>query len=53
MKSGKLKYDPLSYSLNFDDDEDRIYCDFSSRDASIPVLAKSSMDLGTDAPSFT
>ncbi|GMP30359.1 hypothetical protein CsSME_00005063 [Camellia sinensis var. sinensis] len=32
---------------------DRIYCDFSSRYASIPVLAKASMDLGTDAPSFT
>ncbi|KAI8016842.1 hypothetical protein LOK49_LG04G03707 [Camellia lanceoleosa] len=52
MKSGKFEYDPLSYSLNFDD-EDRIYCDFSSRYASIPVMAKSSMDLGTDAPSFT
>lgn len=60
-KQGKFQYDPLSYSLNFDDgpgkndsvDDDRVYRDFSMRYASIPISAKSSMDLGHDGPSFT
>ncbi|KAF3649274.1 putative potassium transporter 8-like [Capsicum annuum] len=59
-KTNKYNYDPLSYSLNFDDgpgvnehsEDDRFFCDFSSRYASIPVSAKSSMDLGKDPPSF-
>lgn len=60
-KSGKFQYDPLSYALNFDEglgqndllDDDFAYRDFSSRYASsIPISAKSSMDLGKDGPSF-
>ncbi|KAJ1432712.1 hypothetical protein SESBI_06457 [Sesbania bispinosa] len=57
-KKGSFQYDPLSYTLNFDDgmgskrDEDYGYVDFSSRYASVPVSAKSSMDLGKDGPSF-
>ncbi|XP_019053073.1 PREDICTED: uncharacterized protein LOC109114610 [Nelumbo nucifera] len=58
---GKFQYDPLSYALNFDDgpgqngnlDDEIGYRDFSSRFASIPISAKSSMDLGKDAPAFT
>ncbi|KAJ4960036.1 hypothetical protein NE237_019946 [Protea cynaroides] len=57
---GRFQYDPLSYALNFDEgtghsdhqDEDRVFRDFSFRFASIPISAKSSMDLGRDAPSF-
>ncbi|KAK9119649.1 hypothetical protein Scep_017742 [Stephania cephalantha] len=57
---GKFHYDPLSYSLNFDHgayqngtlEEDLVFRDFSSRYAAIPISAKSSMDLGKDAPSF-
>ncbi|GAV72573.1 hypothetical protein CFOL_v3_16061 [Cephalotus follicularis] len=61
-KLGKFQYDPLSYSLNFDDgpvrfghfyDEDSLKRDFSSRYASLPVSTKGSMDLGKDAPLFT
>lgn len=61
-KPGKFQYDPLSYALNFDEghgqngnleDEDRVFRDFSSRYASIPMSAKSSMDLGKDGPTFT
>ncbi|CAK9162819.1 unnamed protein product [Ilex paraguariensis] len=60
-KQGKFQYDPLSYSLNFDEgpgqnghlEDDRVFRDFSSRYASIPISAKSSMDLGKDGPSFT
>ncbi|XP_043704064.1 uncharacterized protein LOC122654151 [Telopea speciosissima] len=60
-KNGKYQYDPMSYALNFDEghgqdsliDKDRIYRDFSSRYASIPISVKSSMDLGKDTPSFT
>ncbi|CAN4079267.1 unnamed protein product [Withania somnifera] len=48
-KTIKFNYDPLSYSLNFEDgprvtdqsEDDRILRDFSSRFASIPVSAKS------------
>ncbi|KAK6913143.1 hypothetical protein RJ641_022744 [Dillenia turbinata] len=57
---GKFQYDPLSYALNFDegqngnlDDDNYVYRNFSSRYASIPASAKSSMDLGKDGPSFT
>ncbi|OVA16291.1 hypothetical protein BVC80_8971g57 [Macleaya cordata] len=60
-RHGKFNYDPLSYALNFDEGpgqngffyEDFGYPDFSSRYASIPVSAKSSMDLGKDGPSFS
>ncbi|KAK7339431.1 hypothetical protein VNO77_20096 [Canavalia gladiata] len=56
-KQGSFQYDPLSYALNFDDGtgdkEDEYYShDFSSRYASVPASAKSSMDLGKDSPSF-
>ncbi|KAG6659454.1 hypothetical protein I3843_03G032300 [Carya illinoinensis] len=58
---GKFNYDPMSYALNFDEgmgqnnhlDEDYLGRDFSCRYASIPASAKSSMDLGKDAPEFT
>ncbi|XP_043725461.1 uncharacterized protein LOC122672018 [Telopea speciosissima] len=58
---GKFQYDPLSYALNFDEgpaqsdypDKDSLYRDFSSRYASIPISVKSSMDFGSDAPSFS
>ncbi|XVF16460.1 hypothetical protein REPUB_Repub10bG0032600 [Reevesia pubescens] len=58
---GKFHYDPLSYSLNFDEgpgqndyfDEDSLNRNFSSRYASLPVSTKSSMDLGKDGPCFT
>ncbi|GER41349.1 NHL domain-containing protein [Striga asiatica] len=42
-KSGKFNYDPMSYALNFDEghngqfEDDRIFRDFSSRYAAIPV----------------
>ncbi|XP_058195051.1 uncharacterized protein LOC131311576 [Rhododendron vialii] len=60
----KFQYDPLSYSLNFDDGagqkgngfEDEVeygFRNFSSRYASVPVSAKSSMDLGKEAVVFT
>ncbi|KAL6973272.1 hypothetical protein U1Q18_027454 [Sarracenia purpurea var. burkii] len=57
-KHGKFQYDPLSYALNFDDsagqngnlDEEFGFRSFSSRYAAIPVSAKSSVDLGKDAP---
>lgn len=59
-KYGKFQYDPMSYSLNFDEgaghdchsDDDLAFRDFSSRYASIPISAKSSMDLGKDGPNF-
>ncbi|XP_062106807.1 uncharacterized protein LOC133818114 [Humulus lupulus] len=59
---GKFNYDEFNYALNFDegpgqnghfDDEDLLHRDFSSRFASVPPSAKSSMDLGKDGPSFT
>jgi hypothetical protein len=59
VKQGSLNYDPLSYALNFDDGNDGEdgggygYGVFSSRFASIPASAKSSMDLGKDAPVIT
>ncbi|KAL5860440.1 hypothetical protein ACOSQ4_001736 [Xanthoceras sorbifolium] len=62
LKRSKFQYDPLSYALNFDEgpgqnghfmDEDFAARDFSSRYASLPSSAKSSMDLGNDAPLFT
>ncbi|XP_017975059.1 PREDICTED: uncharacterized protein LOC108661758 [Theobroma cacao] len=54
----KFHYDPLSYSLNFDEgpgqnghfDEDFMDRNFSSRYASLPVSTKSSMDFGKDGP---
>ncbi|KAJ1384264.1 hypothetical protein SESBI_42708 [Sesbania bispinosa] len=53
VKQGSFNYDPLSYALNFDDG----YGGFSARFASVPASAsasaKSSMDLGKDAPTFT
>uniref|UniRef100_A0A803QLT7 Uncharacterized protein n=1 Tax=Cannabis sativa TaxID=3483 RepID=A0A803QLT7_CANSA len=58
----KFNYDEFDYALNFDDgrgqnghfdDEDLLRRDFSSRFASVPPSAKSSMDLGRDGPSFT
>ncbi|XP_057984246.1 uncharacterized protein LOC131168656 [Malania oleifera] len=60
-RQGKFQYDPLSYSLNFDEgpgqngilDEDVGRRDFSSRYASIPASAKTSMDFGKDGPTFT
>ncbi|KAG8366863.1 hypothetical protein BUALT_Bualt16G0012200 [Buddleja alternifolia] len=44
-RAGKFQYDPFSYALNFDDgqgqngqfDDDRIFRDFSSRYAAVPV----------------
>ncbi|CAA0823409.1 Unknown protein [Striga hermonthica] len=42
-KAGKFNYDPLSYALNFDEgqngqfEDDRIFWDFSTRYAAIPV----------------
>ncbi|TXG54631.1 hypothetical protein EZV62_019887 [Acer yangbiense] len=62
VKRSKFQYDPLSYALNFDEgpgknshfiDEDLAARDFSSRYASLPASAKSSMDLGHDAAPFT
>lgn len=56
--AGKFQYDPLSYALNFDEGQhgqngqfeddygQQQFPDFSSRYASIPISAKSSMDLG-------
>lgn len=61
-QTGKFNYDEFSYSLNFDegpgqnghfDDDDILHRDFSSRYASVPASAKSSMDLGKEGPSFT
>ncbi|XWS40768.1 hypothetical protein CRYUN_Cryun17cG0023900 [Craigia yunnanensis] len=54
----KFHYDPLSYSLNFDEgpgrnghfDEDSLNRIFSSRYASLPVSTKSSMDFDKDEP---
>lgn len=59
VKQGSFNYDPLSYALNFDDGNDGEedfnygYGGFSARFASVPPSAKSSMDLGKDAPTFT
>lgn len=60
VRHGSFNYDPLSYALNFDDGnsggEDSHaygYGGFSARFASVPASAKSSMDLGKDAPAFT
>ncbi|XP_022775526.1 uncharacterized protein LOC111317337 [Durio zibethinus] len=54
----KFHYDPLSYTLNFDEgpgqyghfDEDTFSRNFSSRYASLPVSTKSSMDFDKDGP---
>ncbi|XP_022134303.1 uncharacterized protein LOC111006597 [Momordica charantia] len=59
-RQSTFRYDPLSYSLNFDegpvrDDpfyEDHKRRDFSTRFAAMPSSAKSSMDLGKDGLSF-
>ncbi|KAK7395702.1 hypothetical protein VNO78_16268 [Psophocarpus tetragonolobus] len=57
QKQGSFYYDVVSYANNFDDgtrhrrDEDYAY-DFSSRYASVPASAKSSMDLGKEGFSF-
>ncbi|CAI9111070.1 OLC1v1011205C1 [Oldenlandia corymbosa var. corymbosa] len=56
---GKFHYDPSSYALNFDEgpghngypveDDDRLFRDFSSRYASIPLTAKPSfVEVGKD-----
>ncbi|PON52036.1 NHL domain protein [Trema orientale] len=67
-QTAKFNYDEFSYALNFDegpgqnghfddDEEDILGRDFSSRFASVPASAKSSMDLGKEGggggPSFT
>ncbi|XP_059643765.1 uncharacterized protein LOC132285593 [Cornus florida] len=62
-RNAKFQYDPLSYSLNFDegpgqngnsvDEEVYGFRNFSSRFASVPMSAKSSMDLGKEAPAFS
>lgn len=54
----KFRYDEMSYALNFDegvDDEGFLRRNFSSRYASVPASAKSSMDFGREGqgPSFT
>ncbi|KAK6153037.1 hypothetical protein DH2020_012676 [Rehmannia glutinosa] len=56
-KTGKFQYDPFSYALNFDEgpgqngqfEDDRIFRDFSSRYAAIPVQNSQLKDV----PSFT
>lgn len=60
---GKYNYDPSSYALNFDDgpgqngliveDDDRIFRDFSSRYASIPITVKSNVESGKGPASLT
>ncbi|OIT19808.1 hypothetical protein A4A49_40035 [Nicotiana attenuata] len=60
--NAKFQYDPLSYSLNFDEgpgnnkeeEEEYVLRNFSTRyaSASISPPAKVSMDLGKDGPSF-
>lgn len=62
-KSSKFQYDPLSYALNFDEGpgqsgnleeaDDYLFRNFSSRYATVPAMAKGSMDLGKDGPSFS
>lgn len=62
-KTGKFRYDPLSYALNFDNgwqgqngqmqDDDQVFRDFSSRYAAIPFSIKVSTELGNDDPSST
>ncbi|QHO43512.1 NHL domain protein [Arachis hypogaea] len=59
MKNGGFRYDPMSYANNFDEsavknDDDAVAAiSFSARYASLPNSAKSSMDLGKDAPDFS
>ncbi|KAL1318129.1 hypothetical protein HN51_070389 [Arachis hypogaea] len=59
MKNGGFHYDPMSYANNFDEsavknDDDAVAAiSFSVRYASLPNSAKSSMDLGKDAPDFS
>ncbi|MED6195027.1 hypothetical protein PIB30_034265 [Stylosanthes scabra] len=56
--NGGFQYDPMSYALNFDesaakDDDGAVaVISFSARYASLPNSAKTSMDLGKDAPEF-
>ncbi|MCD9644430.1 hypothetical protein HAX54_032639 [Datura stramonium] len=62
-RNAKFRYDPLSYSLNFDEgrgnngeeeeEEELVLRNFSTRYASIPASGKMSMmDLGKDGPSI-
>lgn len=61
-RNSNYQYDPLSYSLNFDEgpgqngnfteNDEYGLRNFSVRYASIPASAKASMDLGRDGPSF-
>lgn len=59
-RQSTFRYDPLSYSLNFDEgpahddpfSDDFVRRDFSTRFAALPSSAKSSMDLDKDDPSF-
>lgn len=56
--AGKFQYDPSSYALNFDEgpgqngyfveDDDSLFRNFSSRYASIPLMAKSYVEVGKD-----
>lgn len=66
ISASKFQYDPLSYSLNFDEgpggnngnsdeDDDFRFRNFSSRYATAPVTANkgsNSIDLGKDGPNF-
>ncbi|CAK9169374.1 unnamed protein product [Ilex paraguariensis] len=62
-RHANFQYDPLSYSLNFDEgqgqdgnsaemEEDYTFRNFSMRYASVPISAGKSMDIGKEGPSF-
>ncbi|KAK9278818.1 hypothetical protein L1049_028397 [Liquidambar formosana] len=59
-RHGKYQYDPLSYTLNFDEgpgqngyfDDDDDSRGFSARYAPVPVSAKTSVDFGREVPAF-